>query len=1242
MKNILSNYNRTNRWLRQSILVCLIASTANFSVWETAGAVEAPVGQATNLNLPDVPLFVSLNALPNIFIEMDDSGSMDWTILTPFHFTTCKYDGSRNCGTVSTSGTFYDYTNADDDFANFEYVFAASDDAYNTGCSSNREVIELCDDRGEDDYDWRVKSADLNVLYYNPTTQYRPWPGYPAASFGAARSYPDSELDGYDDTRNMAGFVYHFWIDDHGFSGTRPDHSDRTVGANNIVDQWDTHVKVTVNSTDFSCDLVTYNPTNSNINQTLTPLANTDSRCVAALGSDPVNLQTSVANWYQYYRRRTMVARAGVSTVISDMPSFRYGFGMINDQDLFVEMPAAATTVFDTHNDALVEQFLTHQQVALGTPLRRGLERVGNYYDDELPGKPSPIVETCQKNFSVLFSDGFWNGGDPYDVDSDVDGDGASINDESITLADVAKYYYDKDLSPLANVVPTDPFDSNNQQHMVTFTIGFGVTGDLSDSDGNGWPNPELASDDKWYLTDSQNNERSVDDLWHAAWNSRGKYISAKRPEDLITGLRSAIQNISDRIGSAASGSANGGSISTNSKIFQAKFDASDWHGELLALNVDQDSGVLGSVAWEAGNLLNARSPSGRTILTTNESGNGTNFTWANLGDGQKAMLNINPQSGESDGMGEDRLLYLRGVQSNEGADASNFRKRTDILGDLGHSDPAYVGVPPFFYQFDNYVTFANNNKDRQAAVYVGSNGGMLHAFAEDTGEELFSFVPGYLIDKLNKLTDQAYQHEFYVDGSPTYGDVTINDSWKSVLVGSLRSGGQAVYALDITDPTSVTSSDVLWEFSDKDDADMGYVYGKPQIKQMRIGSTTDANGKVEFITKWAAIFTSGYDNSQTDENESETGSAYIFVLFIEEGLDGWGSGDYIKIPVPGADGLAEPALADVDTDSIADFVYVGDLAGQMWKIDVTSTTPANWAVAFDGEPLFTATTSAGVVQPITTRPAIKRHPFGITDGVLVLFGTGRYLELSDDSTVGVPTQSVYSIWDRDGYYNGRNSPAIKNDYGAHGFNRTTQLQQPSLTVDAVSNTRLIDSTGVTAPIWFNPDGTAKDRGWVLDMPVQGERIVREIILRDDMAFFVTLIPEDDICSAGGSGWLMAVNATSGSALHFPVFDINGDNLVTPEDVVGSEVPDSNPLNPSGLSSLSIPNVPAFVFDDRPTDLSGNPLAVFPPTANSSRGCSNNDARSYTYTTQTNGSVTMVTTAAQPLSCGRQSWKQTR
>lgn len=1228
MKNILSNYNRTNSWLSQSVLVCLIAGTANFSVWGTAEA-----GQATSLNLPDIPLFVSLNAVPNIFIEMDDSGSMDWTILTPSHFTTCGYDASRDCGTVSTNGTFYDYTNDDDDFANFEYVFSADDDAYSTGCSNNREVMELCDDRGEDDFDWRAKSADLNVLYYNPTTEYKPWPGYPDASFTSARSYPDSELDGYYDTRDMAGFVYHFWIDDHGFSGTQPNHTDRTVGENSIVDQWDTHVKVTVNSGGFSCDLVTYNPTSSSINQTLTSIASDDIRCLAALGTanGGVNLQTNVANWYQHYRRRTMVARAGVSTVISDLPSFRYGFGMINNQDLFVEMPAAATTVFDTHNDALVEEFLTHQQGAYGTPLRRGLERVGKYYDNELDGKPSPIVETCQKNFSVLFSDGYWNGSNP-SLSTDVDEDAATINDRSVTLADVAKHYYDEDLSPLANVVPTDPFDLADWQHMVTFTIGFGVTGDLSDSNGNGWPNPELASDNKWYLADSTNEARSVDDLWHAAFNSRGKYISAKRPEDLINGLRAAINNISNRIGSAASGSANGGSISSNSKIFQAKFDSSDWHGELLALNVDPTSGVLGEVDWEAGNFLDARSPSSRTILTTNESGNGTNFTWASLGDNQKDLLDINPQSGESDGMGEYRLLYLRGVQDDEEGNESGreiFRKRAHILGDLGHSDPAYVGVPPFYYQFDNYATFASDKKDRQAAVYVGSNGGMLHAFAEDTGEELFSFVPGYLINKLNKLTDPAYQHEFYVDGSPAYGDVIINSSWKSVLVGSMRSGGQSVYALDITDPATMASSDVLWEFSDKDDADMGYVYGKPQIKQMQNG-------------KWAAIFTSGYDNSQIDLNQSSTGNAYIFILFIEDGLDGWDSGDYIKIPIPGADGLAEPAVADVDTDSKADFIYVGDLSGQMWKIDVTKSTPANWAVAFSGEPLFTATTSAGVVQPITTRPAIKRHPLGIKEGVLVLFGSGRYLELSDDSTVGVPTQSVYSIWDRDGYFNGANDPSLNNSYGAHGFDRTSQLQQPSMTEDADTGTRLIDSTDSTAPIWFNADGTAKDRGWVLDMPVQGERVVREIILRDDIAYFVTLIPNDDICSAGGSGWLMAVNATSGAALHFPVFDIDGDDLVTSADVVGSEVPDSNPLNPAGVSSLSIPNVPAFVFDDRPVDLSGDPLAVFPPTANTTRGCSNNDARSYTYTTQTNGSVTMVTTAAQPLSCGRQSWKQTR
>ncbi len=1206
----------------------LVIAILGFSAGITAPAT---AWSGTTLNMPDVPLFVNINAVPNIFMEMDDSGSMDWTILTSMHFTTCLYDNSLGCNDArSERGKLRDYTGDDNIFRDFEYISIANDDAYSNDCTEDNftDAIEMCSKRDQNDFDWRVRSSALNIIYFNQNANYQPWPGYPAAAFSAARSYPDPAVsDGYNDLKNLNNIVYHHWIDDRGFSGSQPNRTDMTIGPNGIVDQWDSHVRVEVTSGNAACKLISYAPDSSGLNPTETTLSSGDPRCVAAMGGQSIGeLTQSIADWYQYFRRRTMIARAGVATVLQDLPGFRYGFGMINDQNLFVEMPDASTSVYTAHNQSLVKTFLEHPQGNETTPLRRGLERIGRYYAGELSGKPTPIIEACQKNFTILFSDGFWNGADPTQVTSDIDGDGAVISSQSVTLADVAKHYYDTDLSTMDNIVPTDPFDTANYQHMVTFSIGFGISGGLVDTDNNGWPNPALGDSDKWYLNGSDDDDRKVDDLWHAAWNSRGQYISAKRPEELISGLRDAIANIGDRIGSAASGSANGGSISNASKIFQAKFDASDWSGELLALNVDPLNGTLGGVAWEAGNLLNSRSAASRNIFTSNGSGSGQTFSVGGLSTTQRDSLDINPDTGVPDGRATDRIKHLRGDSTYEGTGPNDFRERANTLGDLAHSDPAFVGAPPFFYPFDNYQNFASTHKNRAGVVYVGGNDGMLHAFSESTGEELFAYVPAYIIPELNQLTDPSYNHRFYVDGSPTYGDAFVNGSWKSVLVGSLRSGGQALYALDITNPTAFNSNDVLWEFSDADDADMGYYFGKPQIRQMQNG-------------KWAAIFTSGYNNTEVDDYTSATGNAYIYIVYIDA-IGGISSTDYVKIPVPGAHGLAEPAVADVDSDAKADFIYVGDLNGKMWKIDVTSSNSTSWAVAFGGQPLFTATTAAGIPQAITTRPAIKRHPLGITSGVLVLFGTGRYLELADDTTTGIATQSVYSIWDRDGYYNGRTLPAIRNNYGDYGFSRTTDLQTQTVTVSGGS--RVIDDTNSSSPIWYDVSGDPEDRGWVIDLPEAGERVNREIVLRDDLAFFVTLIPEDDVCSAGGRGWLMAIDSTTGTAPRFPVFDIDGDGDIDEGDQIGDPLdPSIDPVNPIGMGSLSIPNLPAFLFDDRPIDLGGL-VTVFPPPVNAPRGCGSQGARAYTYTTQTNGSVTMVTTAAQPLSCGRQNWKQTK
>lgn len=1188
-----------------------------------------------NLLLPNIPLFVNISATPNIFLQMDDSGSMDWDILTPTHFTTCRYNTEKGCSTLEATGEFYDWTGYRDWYGNkifrtFEYVETSDDDAYSTHCyNSSRDVIELCPSRDDSaPWDWRVRSSDLNVLFFNPAIQYMPWPGYTNASFSAARSYPDSAQPGYNDADNLDGFTYHYWIDDKGFSGSRPDWTDVTEGPNGIVDEWDSHVEVVVYAGSFSCTLYSYDPGSNGLNPETKVLDTANALCQEAIGinGSASNLSQNVANWFQYYRRRNMVARAAVSRTISTLPAFRYGFSLINNYELFVEMPEESVTDFGVHNADLIRQYLEHPQQVYGTPLRRGLERVGRYLKGDLSGKESPIVSPCQKNFTILFSDGYWNGGSPYVANYDVDRDRGEIMGTRNLLADVAYYYYREDLRrDLANLVPTDNFDSANHQHMVTFTIGFGVEGSLTDIDDDGWPD-NLDNGSKWYLIDSNDNERRVDDLWHAAWNSRGRYISAKRPEDLINELSGAILDISDRVGGAASGATNGGSIHSESKVFQAKFDAVDWHGSLLAINVNSEDGELDTIEWEAGTILNEKSDSWfentRNVFTYKDSTlNGIEFHWSNLSVNQQTLMSTNPDNGQLDILGDKRVDYIRGSSAYEG----DFRVRGNRLGGIVHSDPQYVAFPPFYYNFGNYKDFALANENRQTVIYVGANDGMLHAFSEDDGSELFTYVPNEIMSRLPKLTSNSYVHEFYVDGSPVYADIESGESWKSVLIGTLRSGGQGLFALDITTPSSFNANDVMWEFTDADDADLGYFFGEPQVRKM-------ANGK------WAAIFTSGYNNTESDGHASSDGKDYVYILYINQGLDGWNETDYVKIAVPNADGLSAPAVADVDGDAIADFIYVGDLDGNMWKIDVTSTSSGSWSLAFSGQPLFVARDSSGARQPITNRPAIMTHPLSIREGVLVIFGTGKYIEIADDVAEGYQEQSIYGIWDRDGYYN-RNY-AERNSTGDHGFSRN-QLSTPELTVDGDSGLRIIHDYAANLPIWFDEDGTPENRGWYVDLPEEGERIVRKIILRNKIAMVVTLIPEDDVCSAGGSGWFMALNAQTGTAPTFPVIDINDDNAVDELDMLAVSDPE-NPdeiqlVSPIGTRMDSIPNLPALLYDDRPADL-GSP---FPLRPNAARGCDADGAKSFTYTTRTNGSIVMIVTEHQPNECGRQSWFQT-
>lgn len=1226
------------------------------------------------LTLPTVPLIVSIDAIPNIWFQLDDSGSMDWEILAGDHVTSCRYNSLIQCNTVfpTTDGLMQIWTGRWDDGGsnpertNLAYVFdLPGDHRYNSSCpggGNGGSWGDCWDDFGDSrtrsennrtrtypiDRDWRVRSSALNVVYFNPENDYQAWPdsndySFSDASFDSARSWPVSGETGYDNRFDLGGdddegeFFYHYWIDDKGWNANdalpRANPPNITNGGNGVVDQWDSHIKVTLGPGSVTCEKVSYDPQPfswpnelQGINPTVTSASVAECEMAKAGLSDDA-LRDRAANWYQYYRRRTHIARAAVADVADQLPNYRYGTSSINQTGSTWAIPAGDITDYEDNTKNMLDVIYNTNRANAGTPLRRGLERVGRIFQGTENGIASPINLSCQKNFALLFSDGFWNGGDPGTPGGDWDGDGANINGRNTTLADVAAYYYDTDLrTDIDDAVPTDTFDSASYQHLVTYTIAFGLQGTLRDTDGDGWPNPPLDRTDDWYLNGNQLD--TVEDMWHAAWNARGRYFNAQRPEDLFENVRDALTDIGARIGGAASAAANSGSISSTSRIFQAKFDSADWHGELAAFPVNDD-GTLGAAAvWEANTILNAKSNSEiltRKVFTWRPSAtSGTVFDWASISGDQRDELSKDP-NGNPDALGQERIRYIRGDNSFEEQRGGEFRNRDNRLGDIVNSDPVFVGFPPFFYPFDNYQQYFADNVARAGVIYVGANDGMLHAILEATGEELFAFVPNEVIPNLYKLSDPDYSHEFYVDGAPGYGDAIIDGTWRSIIAGGLRSGGQSVYALDVTDPLAFSSNDVLWEFNDDVDADLGYVWGEPQIKLMQNG-------------KWAIIVGNGLNNTEADGSASTTGQASVFIIYIEEGVNGWDATDYVKLEVPGGsvaspNGMFTPAAADIDGDSKVDYIYAGDLLGRMWKFDVTSDTDSGWELDFSGAPLF----DAGTNGPITDRPAIAAHPQGRSFGQLVLFGTGKYIENADNSTVGQPVQTLYAVWDYDKTYATQKGIS---EADQHGFSKTDFQQN---TYDLIGGLRFID--GGTEVNWFDSNNDPDDKGWYLDFPIEGERMIRRPVLRDNLLFFVSMTPDEDPCSAGGTGFISVLDIATGVAPTFPVFDINDDRDVTDEDDTILR-PGGDPDNPDdyivpvGINSPSIPNLPALIYDDRPGFSSGNP--PFPMRMNDVRGCDAGSARAYTFTTGSNGSIQAIETATEALSCGRQNWRGER
>ena len=768
-------------------------------------------------------------------------------------------------------------------------------------------------------------------------------------------------------------------------------------------------------------------------------------------------------------------------------------------------------------------------------------------------------------------------------------------------------------------------FNPANWQHMVTFSIGYGQGAYawnvephfdrtwttqpfsiLADNYAGGfnslyqgtarWPNLNVGH--------RRGGSNRQSDLWHMALNGRGKFYPVDNGERLTAAFLEIFRRISsdNQPGTGNTSASGTNNVYTDVGLYTTGFDSTKaWKGYVDSKILQTEGTTVPNPDWgvDAGQAvttadkLDALTPAQikqRLILSVNDATSiGVPFVWKDnagrftLSEEQRKALS---GSTADAALGEQRVDYLRGDRSRE--DDRVFRKRQSRQGDIVNSNVWYVGKPASGYGDASYLSFVRSARSADdAMIYVGGNDGMLHGFSAKNGQERIAYVPKGVIPALHELTNPKYEHKFYVDGSPFAGDVKVGSQWKTMLVGTLGAGGRGYFVLDVTDPDSFNSSnagslvvlDATQVPRDKTglpdaagvDPDLGHIFSAPvphETYSMRASQVAKMNNG-----RWAVVLGNGYNSA----NEKP-------VLYIQY-LDGDKSVHKLAPTVVGSDaqenGLSAPRLVDINGDDTPDVIYAGDLKGNMWKFDVTSNNPAQWNVAFAGQPLFkacersdatgTVVGASCVPQPITAAPTVRINDAG--RGMMVAFGTGRNLTVADRSSTD--KQAVYSVLDNT-RYRARSGAAgfLEVHPGARATTSTAAIAAPQAlawNVDLVNQT--VNSVtqvgqGVSAGTNFwNTSANAVDwsnaatQGWFVNLPESGERVLQTMSFYDGSNILMvnSLVPargtgdlHDETCEAqpeAGKRYLTLLNIMTGKPPSVQLMDLNGDGVYNVSDL---------------------------------------------------------------------------------------------
>jgi hypothetical protein len=575
-------------------------------------------------------------------------------------------------------------------------------------------------------------------------------------------------------------------------------------------------------------------------------------------------------------------------------------------------------------------------------------------------------------------------------------------------------------------------------------------------------------------------------------------------------------------------------SVTTNDSILQSTFKyktTHQWKGSLKKYALTS-TGAIGSLAWDAGTLLAAKTAASRNIWTVNTglTTSLNNFTTANLTT-LRASLNENAGSGLTDDALTNLISFVRGVDSyaeftggvDDDGDAIITGERWK-LADIYHSRSVAVGVPSAFTSqssgtstesYYRYVNGYNTFKTGAAAsrtemIYAGGNDGMLHAFKSSDGSEQWAFIPPSVLPNFKDIvpTTASTSTSIYgVDGSPVVKDIYYGGAWHTILMSGLRQGGKSYFALDVTDPTApthlftfaynpTTSKVSYWaangtrtDYSTAsaitasyDFSALGESWSEPIILRLPVGSSG--------AMKWTAIFGGGY-NSGTNT----TYGARLYIINLEDGgkilknmtiSDDYSTNGIVTSVPPRVTAITADSTTLLNVGNGA-IVYFSDLEGKLWKINLTDQ-----GTLYQTSKLFNAESTSTNMRYSFQQTATTVN----SDGSLFHFyGTGNI-------------QSLGEV----------NANIANRAYAVKDSAATTYPSSTPFTVSTMANT-----TAGICP-------TTSQNGWYLNLSAN-EKITARATVYNNTVLFPRYIPNQaDICSSG-TGYITEHSTTCGTTL---------------------------------------------------------------------------------------------------------------